>query len=201
MLDHSFFFAESVRVVLESKSRWSWREFDDVRDKSRAVRDIITGSGPSLADELQMIHLDIAALKAGAEHQGMLISQHHIGTAAVFLRGGRDGLHPADVPSEMLDDADDSWPDLVLLLTPGRLVVKDYPESGNRGHLLFYELGDDALLAFTNGLLSLLAERSFLTEEPLYLTKYVLDLVDIPPVEALPFSLTRIPPQRIPLWR
>src|SRR5947208_1708617 len=30
MLDHSFFFAESVRAVVESKSRWSPQDFADV---------------------------------------------------------------------------------------------------------------------------------------------------------------------------
>lgn len=50
--DHSFFFAESVRTVIECKSKWSSAGFADVLDKSRAVRDIVPRKELSLADEL-----------------------------------------------------------------------------------------------------------------------------------------------------
>ena len=42
MLDHSFFFAESVRIVLECKSQWKDEEFKDVLIKCRLVRNILT---------------------------------------------------------------------------------------------------------------------------------------------------------------
>lgn len=87
MLDHSFFFAESVRVVLESKSIWNSEELTDVLTKIRAVRDIGFISGPTLADELAMIWQDLAAIREGRAHDGMLIARHHIGTAAIFIKG------------------------------------------------------------------------------------------------------------------
>jgi len=202
MLDHSFFFAESVRVVLESKSVWSTKEFNDVLSKSRSVRDIISMAGPTLADDLAMIWQELAALRGRLHHDGMLIAKHHIGTAAIFLKGGQS-LTDDYLTDTMIEDVDDSWPDLLLLLEPGRLIVKNYEATGGfsgRGWLEFYELGEDALLAFTNGLLSLLAERSVQSEEPLYLTKYSLDVASIDPVSVVDFPLRRPVAQRTPLW-
>src|SRR6185295_10863970 len=49
--DHAFYFAESVRAVIECKSNWSATEFSDVLDKARAVRDIVPHKELSLADE------------------------------------------------------------------------------------------------------------------------------------------------------
>lgn len=203
MLDHSFFFAESVRVVLESKSIWNSEELTDVLTKIRAVRDIGFMSGPTLADELAMIWQDLAAIREGRAHDGMLIARHHIGTAAIFIKGGQS-LTNDYVTDGFIDDADDSWPDLLLLLEPGRLIVKNYQATGGiggTGWLEFYELGEDALLAFTNGLLSLLAERSVQSEEPLYLSKYAPDVASINPTSTVEFPIRRPVPQRTPLWR
>lgn len=52
MLDHQLFFAESVRAVLEAKTRFSTVEFDDVLRKSRAVRDIVVNPQSGLDDEI-----------------------------------------------------------------------------------------------------------------------------------------------------
>jgi hypothetical protein len=203
MSDHSFFFAESVRVVLESKSIWNSEEFTDVLTKSRAIRDIGFMSGPTLADELAMILQELAAIREGRGYEGMLIARHHIGTAAIFIKGGQS-LTNDYLTDEIIDDADDSWPDLLLFLEPGRLIVKNYQATGGiggTGWLEFYELGEDALLAFTNGLLSLLAERSVQSEEPLYLSKYAPDVASINPTSTIKFPIRRPVPQRTPLWR
>lgn len=173
MLDHSFFFAESVRAVLESKSVWNMQTLEDVLSKSKSVKDIVPMTGRSLQDEMELIWQELASIKGGVDHNGMLIAKHHIGTAAVFLKGGQD-FGKKDFSKEIIADADDTWPDLLLLLEPGKLYVKNYEATGGfsgKGTIDFYDLGEDSLLAFTNGLLSLLAERSFQSEEPLYLTR------------------------------
>jgi hypothetical protein len=199
MLDHSFFFAESVRAVIESKSRWSDQDFHDVLKKSRAIRDIIPMYRPSLAGDVEMLQLEIEALKRGVQHDGMLHVEPHIGTGAIFLRGGATGLAAKASDPDLIEDADDSWPDLVLLVEPGHLVVKDYTDGV--GHLLYYELGEDALLAFTNGLLVLLNDRSVHLREPLYLSQYAWDVAGIAPVRIARFPITRPTPMRVPLWR
>jgi hypothetical protein len=200
MLDHSFFFAESVRVVLESKSRWSNEEFQDVLSKAQAIRDIIPTYQQGLVDQLAMVQLELAALREGREHDGFLVAKHHIGSAGVFIQGGAS-FTANSLTEQLIEEADDRWPDLLLLLEPGRLVVKEYLPQEGRGQLLFYELGDDALLAFTNGLLVLLMERSFQVEQPFFLVDYVFEVAEIDPVSIVDFKLMRLPSQRIPLWR
>jgi len=66
---------------------------------------------------------------------------------------------------------------------------------------MFFELGEDALLAFTNGLLTLASERSAEMEEPLYLYQYAHEVAEIAPVAELGFHLTRPAPSVYPLWR
>ncbi len=201
MLDHSFYFAESVRVVIESKSRWSQEDFNDVLSKCKAIRDIVALPHPALDDSLALMQLELSALREGRSHDGMLHVSPHIGTAAVFLTGGTEVFREASViDHDVVENADDQWPDLLLLLGAGRLVIKDYSETGN-GTLLFFSLKEDTLLAFTNALLKLLLDRSVLTESAFYLWQYADEVLSIPPYAKLKFPLTRLVPGRKALWR
>lgn len=199
MLDHSFYFAESVRTVIESKSRWSQDDFKDVLEKSKAVRDIVPTHSPSLDDAVAMLQLEVASLRDQRPHSGFLSSRPHIGTAAIFLAGGKTVLADGKVPDEVLPLVDDVWPDALLLLEPGRLVLKEYTEDKG-GQLLFFELGPDALIAFTNALLRLIADRSVLTEGPFYLEGYAFPVLGVRPFAVVDFKLLRWAPCRTPLW-
>lgn len=64
LLDH-FFFAESAKAVIESKSNWSADEFSDVLLKCKAVKDIVPTKEPSLVDDVAILQLDVASLKHG----------------------------------------------------------------------------------------------------------------------------------------
>jgi len=202
MLDHSFFFAEAVRVVLECKSHWKDDEFEDVLMKCGAVRDIVTLMTPgTLDDRLMMIEEHVAALETGQEYAGALFGRHHIGTAAIFLNGG--STFTADsVSDERLESADDRWPDILLLLEPGRLILKKYEPQGGMsgsGFISFHDYGPDALCMFTAELLQRIAERSVQVEEPFYLRKYLLAMPENEPDACLPFRLTRPAPTRSPI--
>lgn len=200
MLDHSFFFAESVRAVLESKSRWSPDDFWDVLRKSRAVRDIVTTPEPNLDDTVAMLQLEVASLRSGHQHDGFLTAKHHIGTAAVFLdRGSQAFADEGSIPDGAFENVDDCWPDLMLLLDPGRVIVKVYGDDGE--YLCFYDAGDDALLLFTHRLLRLLTDRVVATEAPFYFNAYAFEVLERDPYMVLPFRLTRPPVGRRPLWR
>ena len=203
LLDHSFFFAESVRVVLESKSQWKEEQFEDVLEKCKAVRDIIMFSKPNLRDDVEWLEAAVASLKAGIDFQGMVMTGHHIGTAAIFLKGGHT-LTADSLSSERIETADDHWPDVLLFLEPGKVVIKEYEPLGEgfgRGYLCFYEFGEDALFAFTATLMALLNDRSVQVEDPLYLQKYVRSVVFAEPIATIQFPLTRPMPHRTPLWR
>lgn len=202
MLDHSFFFAESVRAVLESKSSWSAEEFENVKNKCGAVRAIVPMRDPGLTDQIWSMQQDIFSLQTGRQHNGSMLIQPHIGTAAMFFRGGNEFKLPKDKSSE-LDCVDNDWPDALLLLGVGRVVLKQYVYNDNRvtGRLELYDLGTDALLVFTAALLSLVTARSSALESPLDLRRYAVGFSDHEPFEVVQFPLTRMPPQRIPLWK
>jgi hypothetical protein len=84
MADHSFYFATSVKAVLESKSTFSSDNLEDVLLKTKSVRDIVSHHGTNLDDLLEKLLLDIRCLKKGHTYGGMIISHAHIGTAAMF---------------------------------------------------------------------------------------------------------------------
>lgn len=200
MLDHSFFFAESVRAVIESKSRWSRDDMRDVLLKSHSVRRIVGSGERTLEDQLTMLRLDVAALYAGVEHSGILRVPSRIGTVGVFLTGGAETAKRPDDLLRDVESIEDEWPDLLLFLEPGVLVVKEIDEDAG-GQLAFFDLGEDALLAFTNGLLTLLADRSVLTEGPLYLGRYAPNILGRDPFETVDFATSPwAAPTRIPLW-
>lgn len=200
--DHTFFFAESVRAVIEVKSRWCNDEAQDIRGKVRCVRDIISVARLNLEDEMDMIRLDIASLQSGLAHDGMIINRPHIGTGAIFLRGGVNfSLH--HFTSDDLDTIDDDWPDVMLFIEPGIFIEKKYgfDENGRAvGLLELYTLGEDALLMFTNGLLTMLSGRVVHQESPFYFETYMGDIVDIEPSSVVCFPLFRPIPNRQPIW-
>jgi hypothetical protein len=202
MLDHSFFFAESVRLVLECKSQWKDDEFEDVLMKCEAVRDIITLTTlGTLDDRLSMVEQRLASIETGQELAGMILARHHIGTAAIFLRGGSTFMADS-VSKARLERADDRWPDILLLLEPGRLVLKSYESEGGlggSGFISFFDYGPDALCMFTNELLERLADRSVQVEEPFYLRKYLLAMPEKEPTACLAFQLTRPLPTKLPI--
>lgn len=204
MADHAFFFAESVRVVLESKSTWSTNELTDVLAKTKAVRDIVVLSCPNLENTIQMLQLDVSAIKSGKSHDGLLIGRPHIGTAAIFLAGGKTLLSKFR-ETVAVDAIDDSWPDIFIMLEPGHVILKRYEtiegqHMAGRGWLDLYEAGDDGLLMFTSGLLSMLTERIVQVEAPLNLGQYAHKLASLEPVDRIEFSLSRPAPHVTPLW-
>ncbi|MCG6881696.1 MAG: hypothetical protein LJE96_21440 [Deltaproteobacteria bacterium] len=203
MLDHSFFFSESVYCVLECKSNWNSDEFRDVLRKSEAVRNIISYFEPGFIDEIQMLKADVISLKEGIEHHGQLITSPHIGTAAIFLDGGQTFANNFLDHTDM-KNIDDSWPDILLLLEPGYVVIKRYeadPGSiGGKGWLELYDVKEDSLLMFTSGLLSLLTEKIVQIETPLNIWKYTSELTKTLPIKTTEFRLSRPVPQTRTIW-
>lgn len=203
MLDHSFFFAESVYCVLECKSCWNSGEFKDVLEKSEAVRNIVSYREPGFIDEIQMLKADVISLKEGVEHHGQLITRPHIGTAAIFLSGGQTFLKNF-MEHTAIECIDDSWPDVLLLLEPGYVVIKRYEAApgsfGGKGWLELYDLKEDSLLMFTSGLLSLVTKKIVQIETPLNIWKYTHELAKILPVQKTEFLLSRPVPQTTTIW-
>lgn len=199
MSDHSFYFAESVRVVIESKSRWSRENWRDVQEKTRTVRSITLEYSPNLRDEISMLQQDIAALKSGRGHNGSLIVRPKIGTAAVFIEGGRDFLRdPSAFSAEIEENAEDAWPDVTLFLREGVVISKHEGGEGDP-HVGFYRLKENSLAIFTTTLLRILADRTVSANGRFYLDNYMRSIIDLEPYAVVEYQGTLWPPGRTPI--
>ncbi len=204
MLGHSFFFAESVKAVLEVKTRWDSVELADILKKCGAIRRISMFKKPDLADDIAVLQLNVASLKSGQQHQGMVITPHHIATSAIIFYGGQ--LLKADTfPEDTLHNVDEQWPDAFLLLDAGRVILKRYKKfegsyASGEGFLEFIDAGEDALAIYSSALLGLITERSVHVEDPLYLAEYLNGLIKSLPSDSIEFPLNRPVPGRTAYW-
>lgn len=200
--DHHMFFAESVRVALECKSRFSADEFSDACEKARAVKDIIVDGEeyPSLATRLEMLEHRTLAMLTGRDFTGMMQHRFHIGTGAIFLTGG-SGFNIRVHAESSVGNIDDSWPDLTILLETGDVLRKEYIIQdgfmGGKGQLSKYACDQDALLVFLSLLQRMLFDRSTELEPPLDLLRYAHQVRPTPEF-SIPFPLTRVVPQNHP---
>ena len=128
--------------------------------------------------------------RQAASQRDREISPHRLPSPAGSTRGEKFGL----------DQADDCWPDILLLLEAGIVVLKDYEaheEAGiSQGELRRFSLGEDALLFFTDAFLRGLVVRSVYVESPLDLAIYGLRSLGSQHVESVSFPLTCRPGRR-----
>lgn len=204
MLGHGFFFAESAKAMLEIKTQWSSEELNDILRKCKAVRQIYTTKKPNLADDVARLEFEVTALKTGQPYQGMVIKSHHIATSAIVFYGGQT-LRADTVPEDILRDADDLWPDALLLLDVGRVILKRYEKiegsyMSGLGFLDFIDAGEDSLAIYTAALLGLITERSVHVEDPFYLAQYLESLIQSLPCVSIEFPLTHPVPGRVGFW-
>lgn len=195
----TIFFAESVRASIEVKSRWSVDELDDILVKTKAIRDIVTAPRINIDDALQRLQMDIDYLAGGPPPAGVLAIQHRIGTAGFVFSGGQK-FELKDVKPIALEHADDCWPDILIFLEAGIVVLKEHEVherlGGGQGELRRFDLGVDALLFFTSALLRGLVARSVFVETPLDLESYQIPSLHSKPVEKVGFRLSRPSPGR-----
>jgi len=185
---HSMFFAESVRLMVEVKTTFSSSTMKDIQDKSEATKNIVPGRGLSIEDELLQLKAQVYSLASGEPLEGILHSKHHIATGAFVFKGGSD-FKLSKLTKKEVENADDAWPDILILLEAGKVIVKQYDD--NEPYIELIECGEDSLLVFTSYLLSKLSERSVNVEDPFYLSKYVWRLFDSITSEKIVFRPTR----------
>ena len=191
LLDHSFFFSESVRGVIECKSNWSAEQFHDVLEKCAAIDAIVPAKEPTLGDRVENLHARIAAMEHCVDYEGSMLVKHQIGKAAMFMAGGRN-LTPEKllklVSKEMPIDL--CWPDVIVFLETGLLIVKDEIE-GERC-LSFFEFKEDVLLAFSIALLRLVEDRVVHSEARFLLDRYAIQILNWQPIYVHKFRMMRL---------
>jgi len=201
---HSHFFAESVRVVLEAKSRYSTSELKDMLIKCKSIRDIVSVYKPNIADEIAMLQLEVASLREGISHSGMLIASHHIASAGLFFFGG-ESFSLKNLSEDIVEEMDDAWPDLLLFLDAGLVIAKNYQCDeggfGGEGYVQLARAGEDSLMVFAASLMTLVSERSVQVENPSFLEMHIgLGEPSAWSSEHRRFRLTRPVAGRVPLW-
>lgn len=190
--------------MLEAKSRYSVAELTDLLQKCKAIRDIVPLPGQNLADAIAMLEVEVISLRDGVPHDGMVMARHHIASAGFFFFGGQtfalEDLEPAVTSS-----VDDAWPDVLVFLDAGLVVIKRYERAdaafGGHGHLELIDAGDESLMVFAAFLMTLISERSVQVEDPSFLEQHLVLGEFGFPVTQRRFSLTRPVAGRTPLWR
>lgn len=190
---NSLFFAESARLMLEVKSRFNSDTLNDILGKCEATKNIVPMRELTIEDEIFTMRAQINSLITGESFEGILHSKHHIATGAFVFKGG-ENFRLSQVPMEIIHKADDVWPDIMILLEAGKVIVKHYDEEESYIELL--ETNTDSLLYFTSLLLGLLVDRSVNIEDPFYLNKYVWSVFDSIQTERVIFRPTRWIPGR-----
>src|SRR5262249_6081832 len=133
-----------------------------------------------LREEIESIRQELISLRSQRDHEGALIVPNRIAWAAIFLRGGQT----VDVTTAVAYEKDihEKWPDIMLFLEAGILIVKEYEPTGGLGgygRLHFLKPQGDALLCFTHELLLRITERSETIRPPLNLLRYVHSVINL----------------------
>lgn len=191
----NIFFSESVKVIIEVKSKWSNNELEDIKNKVDSTINIFSTYTRGLSSVIRGIGNEIQSLKNGKEYHGELLFPNNIGVAAIIYSGGQK-FNITDFDETEIAEIEGKYPDIMLFLDAGKIIVKEFvanednPMSGY-GTLRQVECGDDALLIFTSLLLELLADRSEHIKAPLSLTDYLSDLYSKRITEEITFQITK----------
>jgi hypothetical protein len=162
--------AESCVAAIEIKSNYSFDILCDIVRGTERVLDIVpsTASTEPLVDELLHLRQEISALRDGVNYAGFAFSPHHIATSAIVFHGGQKFSARAVEDIAARDPLDNCWPDLLLLLEPGIICVKDRDSSAIR----IKRYNDDSLFLYTAYLFDMIAHRSAYHPNAEYLLEY-----------------------------
>jgi hypothetical protein len=177
--NHSAFFAESVKAVVEVKSRWSEKNLNDIKDQCNCVRNLIRIWQPNLVERVGSIEAQLDAIYNNEPPIDVVFSRPHIAIIGIVLKGGK--TIEKYLTEEAVNHADFIWPDLLILLEAGIVVVKNYEPVDfvkTYGYIEIIDADEDALLYFTATLNALLTERIGQIEDPWYMRRYALNNIE-----------------------
>lgn len=175
MHGHSLLFQESVKLAIEVKTNYSKEVLNDILTKCESIKMIPGLKGPDIEDRLFSIEQKIYCMENDVCFNGTLISKPDIATAAIIFKGGHS-FDIENIDEEIIDIADEVWPDIIIFIEAGKVILKqyEYNEDGEiNSYIEMLESKDDSLLVFTSSLLGILTERSINLDDPFYLSKYI----------------------------
>jgi hypothetical protein len=195
LLGHSMFFAESAKAIIEVKTKWSKKEFKDIKTKVKASKFMFRNHKPNVRDEINQIWNEVSAIKHGNEFSGTLSSPHHIAFAGFIFYGG-EKFNLSSLSKTEIEMIDEYYPDVLIFLNAGKVLVKEYERDEENtmtgtATLNLYNSGDNTLLLFTSIILGEIMERTILTENPFYFTDYIYDLYQNIEREQIEYPINR----------
>lgn len=177
LLGHSMFFIESVKAIMEIKTNWSNRVFLDIKEKKVASYKIsCLPQTPSLNDRVNFIESKIDAMENNDSINMILSTPIPIPFTAFVFKGG-EKFSIKGISKDELKKANDSYPDLLILLKAGKVLEKQYiydEEDSSKGtaFLRLHDAGENSLLIFTSLLLEKLMINTNFSEYPINFIKY-----------------------------
>jgi len=195
LLGHSMFFAESAKAIIEVKTKWSTKEFKDIKTKVKASKFMFRNHKPNVRDEINQIWNEVSAIKYGTEFSGTLSSPHHIAFAGFIFYGG-EKFNLSSLSKTEIEMIDEYYPDVLIFLNAGKVLVKEYERDEEntmtgKATLNLYNSGENTLLLFTSIILGEIMERTILTENPFYFTDYIYDLYQNIEREQIEYPINR----------
>ncbi len=177
LLGHSMFFIESVKAIMEVKTKWSLKEFNDIKKKKNASFKIHRlPQTPNLESRMQMLESKIEAIEQNETINAIFYTPIPVPFIAFIFHGGEkftiDSLNDDELKS-----INESYPDLMIFLKSGKILEKQYiydegDSSIGYSYLNLHEAGDNALLIFTSLLLEKLMINTSFSEYPINFIKY-----------------------------
>lgn len=177
LLGHSLFFIESVKTIMEIKTNWSLKEFDDIKTKKTASFNIQRlPQTPSLDNRVNFLENKIEAIENNKSINMIFSSPVPVPFVAFIFQGG-ENYSIENLKEKELEKVHESYPDLLILLRAGKVLEKHYTcdeEDSSKGYayLRLHNAGDNALLIFTSLLLEKLMINTNLSEYPVNFIKY-----------------------------
>lgn len=196
---HSLFFAESVRAVLEVKTTWKAENLADIKEKCRKITNLRVVPEPTVIDEVAYMKEVIKSILTRNPVPMYTLEAPRIGMAVIVFNGG-ENFSAQDITQEEIGEMDSAWPDILLLLSAGKVIRKSarnlhaQPKNIRQYEgkvtsftgakwLEFLNVKEDALLVFTSALLELLRNRTIQTEAPFYLESYISQILRKTPLD------------------
>lgn len=177
LLGHSMFFIESVKAIMEIKTRWSANEFSDIKNKKTASFNIhrLTQT-PNLDDRVNFLENRIDAIENNNKINMIFSIPVPVPFTAFIFQGG-EKFSIKKLENKELAKVHVSYPDLMILLKAGKVLEKQYvfdEEDSSKGYayLRLHNAGENALLIFTSLLLEKLMINTNLSEYPVNFIKY-----------------------------
>ena len=186
MLGHEMYFAESVQATIEVKSNYTISEERDIVTKTRDLKEMWIPYTATITDDIHSLACAVAEMQNGCEYLGTLRKSKEIVSIVFSIKGGK---RFSVQNLGKYEDIQLEWPDLVLLLETGKVIVKIIGEKANCVRV--FSANEDALLLFSQLLLETLSDQVVATEGTIFLDHYIRSITNTLSFEDFPFPVTR----------